>query len=103
MATITLSKPPKNSTVVAVICNVTISGFNTAKSYDWDPSETFGYKLHVIGAGPAATNVKYFGPLQTPTAGPTRHLRCIADNEIAQRKIVETFRQRRRCMIRGRL
>jgi len=59
-ATITLTKAPKNNVVVVVISNVTLSGFKTAKSYGWDPSETFGYKLQVTGAAPAPTNVKYF-------------------------------------------
>ncbi len=59
-ATITLTKAPKNNVVVVVISNVTMSGFKTAKSYGWDPSETFGYKLQVTGATPAPTNVKYF-------------------------------------------
>jgi len=59
-ATITLTKPPRNNVVVIVISNVTMGGFKTAKSYGWDPSETFGYKLQVTGAAPAPTNVKYF-------------------------------------------
>ena len=57
---ITLTKPPKSGVVIVVITNVTMSGYKTAKSYGWDPNETFGYKIQVTGGAPASTSVKYF-------------------------------------------
>ena len=57
---ITLTKPPKNGVVVVVISNVTMDGYKTAKSYGWDPNETFGYSLQVTGGTAAPTNKKYF-------------------------------------------
>lgn len=59
-ASITLSKPPKNNVVVAVISNVTLDGYKTAKAYGWDPNETFGYKIQVTGGTAAPTNKLYF-------------------------------------------
>jgi hypothetical protein len=57
---IDLTKPPKGNVVVAVVTNVTMDGYKTAKSYGWDPSETFGYKIQVTGGTPAPTNKLYF-------------------------------------------
>jgi hypothetical protein len=48
-ATVALSKPPKNNVVIAVITNVTFTGYKAAQSYGWDPNETFGYKLQITG------------------------------------------------------
>jgi hypothetical protein len=59
-ASITLTKPPKNGIVVAVVSNITLDGFKTAKSYGWDPNETFGYKLKVTGGTAAPINKTYF-------------------------------------------
>jgi hypothetical protein len=59
-ASIALAKAPKNGVVVAVITNITLSGYVAAKSYGWDPNETFGYKIQVTGGTPAATNKIYF-------------------------------------------
>lgn len=57
---ITLTKAPKHGVVVVVVTNVTMGGYKTAKSYGWDPNETFGYKVQVTGGSPAPTNVTYF-------------------------------------------
>jgi hypothetical protein len=57
---ITLTKAPRNNVVIVVITNVTMDGYKGAKSYGWDPNETFGYQLSVIGGAPAPTNKKYF-------------------------------------------
>jgi hypothetical protein len=57
---IALAKTPKHNTVVVVVTNVTMNGYQTAKPYGWDPSETFGYKIQVTGGSPAPTNVTYF-------------------------------------------
>jgi hypothetical protein len=59
-ASITLTKAPKNGVVVAVITNITMSGYVMAKSYGWDPNETFGYKIQVTGGTAAPTNKIYF-------------------------------------------
>jgi hypothetical protein len=59
-ASITLAKAPKNAVVVAVITNITLSGYVMAKSYGWDPNETFGYKIQVTGGTAAPTNKVYF-------------------------------------------
>jgi hypothetical protein len=57
---IELSKAPKNGVAIVVISNVTLDGYKTAKSYGWDPNETFGYRIQVTGGGAAPTNKKYF-------------------------------------------
>ena len=57
---VNLTKTPKNGVVIVVITNVTMDGYKSAKSYGWDPSETFGYKIQVTGGTPAATNRTYF-------------------------------------------
>jgi hypothetical protein len=57
---IMLTKPPKNGVVTVVITNSTLDGYKTAKSYGWDPSETFGYKIQVTGGTAAATTKTYF-------------------------------------------
>ena len=59
-ASITLSKPAKNNVVIAVISNLTLDGYKTAKAYGWDPDETFGYKLQITGGTPAPINKLYF-------------------------------------------
>ncbi len=59
-ATVSLSKPPKNNVVIAVVTNVTFSGYKAAQSYGWDPNETFGYKLQITGGTPAPTTKTYF-------------------------------------------
>jgi hypothetical protein len=59
-ASITLTKPPKNGIGVAVVTNVTLDGYKSAKSYGWDPNETFGYKLKVTGGAAAPINKTYF-------------------------------------------
>ena len=59
-ALLALSKAPKNNVVIAVISNLTLDGYKTAKAYGWDPNETFGYKLQITGGTPAATNKTYF-------------------------------------------
>jgi Family of unknown function (DUF6055) len=59
-ASITLGKAPKNGVVIAVVTNVTMDGYKTAKAYGWDPSETFGYKLKVTGGTAAPINKTYF-------------------------------------------
>jgi Family of unknown function (DUF6055) len=60
MTSVTLTKPAKNNVVIAVITNITMDGFKTAKSYGWDPNETFGYKLQITGGTAAPTNKTYF-------------------------------------------
>jgi hypothetical protein len=60
MTSINLTKAPNKNTVIVVITNVTMDGYKTAKSYGWDPNETFGYKIQVTGGTPAPTNVTYF-------------------------------------------
>jgi hypothetical protein len=60
VTSVTLDKSPKNNTVIAVITNLTLSGYKSAKAYGWDPNETFGYKLRVTGGTPAATTKLYF-------------------------------------------
>jgi hypothetical protein len=57
---VTLTKAPKNGVVIVVITNITLSGYKTAKSYGWDPNETFGYKIQVTGGSAAPTNKVYF-------------------------------------------
>jgi hypothetical protein len=57
---IALTKAPKNNVVIVVIANVTMSGYVSAQSYGWDPTETFGYKIQVTGGTAAPTNKKYF-------------------------------------------
>ena len=57
---IALSKAAKNATVIAVITNITLDGYKTAKAYGWDPNETFGYKLKITGGTPAPINKTYF-------------------------------------------
>jgi Family of unknown function (DUF6055) len=57
---VTLTKAPKNGVVTVVITNVTMDGYKAAKSYGWDPSETFGYKIQVTGGTAAATTKTYF-------------------------------------------
>jgi hypothetical protein len=57
---IALDRAPKNGVVIVVISNVTLDGYRSAKSYGWDPNETFGYRLQVSGGVPAPTNRKYF-------------------------------------------
>lgn len=57
---ISLTKAPKNGIVVAVITNVTMSGYASAQPYGWDPNETFGYKIQVTGGMAAPTNKTYF-------------------------------------------
>ena len=57
---ITLTKAPKGNVVVVVITNVTMDGYKGAKSYGWDPNETFGYQIQVTGGTAAPTNKKYF-------------------------------------------
>jgi hypothetical protein len=57
---ISLTKPPKNDTVIVVISNVTLDGYKTAQPYGWDPNETFGYALQVRGGSAAPINKKYF-------------------------------------------
>ena len=52
--------PPRPKPRVAPVTNVTMDGYKTAKSYGWDPSETFGYKIQVTGGTPAPTNKLYF-------------------------------------------
>ena len=59
-SSVTLTKAPKNNVVVAVISNITLDGYKTAKPYGWDPNETFGYKIQVTGGTPAPTNKLYF-------------------------------------------
>ncbi len=59
-ATVALAKAPKNGVVIAVITNITFSGYKTAQSYGWDPNETFGYKLQITGGAPAPTTKTYF-------------------------------------------
>ncbi len=59
-ATIALSKPPKNGVVIAVITNITFTGYKNAQSYGWDPNETFGYSLQFTGGTPAPTTKTYF-------------------------------------------
>jgi hypothetical protein len=56
---ITLTKAPKSGVVVVVITNVTMDGYKGAKSYGWDPNETFGYQIQVTGGTAAPTNKKY--------------------------------------------
>jgi hypothetical protein len=58
--TVTLTKPPKNNIVFAVVTNVTMGGYAKAQSYGWDPNETFGYKLQVTSGTPAAINKLWF-------------------------------------------
>jgi hypothetical protein len=58
--TIQLTKAPKNGVVIAVISNVTMSGYTNAASYGWDPTEKFGYKIQVTNGTAAATNRLYF-------------------------------------------
>jgi hypothetical protein len=60
ITSIDLTKAPNKNTVIVVITNVTMGGYKTAKSYGWDPNETFGYKIQVTGGSPAPTNVTYF-------------------------------------------
>src|SRR5450432_3743105 len=60
MTSIMLTKPPKNGVVTVVITNITMDGYKGAKSYGWDPNETFGYKIQVTGGTPAPTNKTYF-------------------------------------------
>jgi hypothetical protein len=60
MTSIALTKAPKDGVVIAVISNVTMSGFKTALSYGWDPNETFGYSIQVVGGTAAPTNRTYF-------------------------------------------
>jgi hypothetical protein len=57
---IPLAKTPKNNVVIVVITNVTMDGYRNAKSYGWDPTERFGYRIKVTGGTPAATNRTYF-------------------------------------------
>ncbi|HEY4106603.1 MAG TPA: DUF6055 domain-containing protein [Polyangiaceae bacterium] len=59
-ATVSLSKPPKNNVVIAVITNITFSGYKNAQSYGWDPNETFGYTLQITGGTPAPVTKTYF-------------------------------------------
>jgi Family of unknown function (DUF6055) len=59
-ASITLTKAPKGGVVVLVISNVTLSGYKTALSYGWDPSETFGYKIQITGGTAAPINKIYW-------------------------------------------
>jgi hypothetical protein len=59
-ASVSLTKPPKNNVVIAVVTNITFSGYKTAQSYGWDPNETFGYKLQITGGTPAPTTKTYF-------------------------------------------
>ena len=58
--TIQLTKAPKNGVVIAVITNVTMSGYKNAQSYGWDPTETFGYQIQVTGGTAAAITQLYF-------------------------------------------
>jgi hypothetical protein len=58
--TIQLTKAPKNGVVIAVITNVTMSGYKTVTSYGWDPTERFGYKIQVTNGTAAATTRLYF-------------------------------------------
>lgn len=58
--TIQLTKPPKNGVVIAVVSNVTMSGYKKAKSYGWDPTERFGYKIQLTGGTAAPINKLYF-------------------------------------------
>jgi len=53
MTSIMLTKPPKNGVLTVVITNITMDGYKGAKSYGWDPNETFGYKIQVTGGTPA--------------------------------------------------
>jgi hypothetical protein len=46
--------------VIAVVTNITLDGYKTAKAYGWDPNETFGYKLKVTGGTAAPINKVYF-------------------------------------------
>jgi hypothetical protein len=55
-----LTKAPRNGVVIVVITNVTLGGYKTAKSYGWDPNETFGYSIQVTGGTAAPTSKKYF-------------------------------------------
>lgn len=57
--TIQLTKAPKNGVVIAVISNVTMSGYKRVTSYGWDPTEKFGYKIQITGGTAAATNRLY--------------------------------------------
>lgn len=59
-ASITLDKAPKNGVVVAVVTNITLDGYASAKDYGWDPNETFGYKLKVSGGTAAPLTKAYF-------------------------------------------
>ncbi len=58
--TIQLTKAPKNGVVIAVISNVTMSGYKKVTSYGWDPTEKFGYKIQVTGGTAAVTSKLYF-------------------------------------------
>jgi hypothetical protein len=60
IASVTLTKPPKNSVVIAVVTNITMSGYKTALSYGWDPNETFGYKIQITGGTAAPITKTYF-------------------------------------------
>ncbi|MFL5303556.1 MAG: DUF6055 domain-containing protein, partial [Polyangia bacterium] len=60
LASVTLTKPPKNNVVVLVISNITMSGYKKAASYGWDPNETFGYGVQITGGTAAPTNKTYF-------------------------------------------
>jgi hypothetical protein len=60
MASVTLTKPPKNNVVIAVITNITMTGYKTALSYGWDPNETFGYKIQITGGTAAPITKTYF-------------------------------------------
>ncbi|MES1174248.1 MAG: hypothetical protein ABUL62_07940 [Myxococcales bacterium] len=46
--------------MIAVVTNITLDGYKTAKAYGWDPNETFGYKLKVTGGTAAPINKVYF-------------------------------------------
>ena len=58
--TINLTKAPRNNVVIAVISNVTLSGYTNAQSYGWDPTERFGYRIQVTNGSAASINQKYF-------------------------------------------
>ncbi len=58
--TIDLTKAPKNGVVIAVISNVTMSGYKRSTSYGWDPTERFGYRIQVTGGSAAPISQLYF-------------------------------------------
>ncbi|KNY25457.1 hypothetical protein [Pseudobacteroides cellulosolvens] len=55
--TLKLAKAPKNGVVTVVISNVTMGGYKNAKSYGWDTTEKFGYKIQVTGGTVQYSNI----------------------------------------------